>query len=62
MSQAHTGDRICAACRSARLSRYNPEPLCGPCTRTARQTKGIIPASETPNPYAKPWPAWTWAR
>ena len=44
MSQAHAGERICAACRSVRLSRYNPEPLCGPCARAARQSAGIVPA------------------
>jgi hypothetical protein len=25
--------RLCPACRKTRLSRYNPEPLCAPCTR-----------------------------
>jgi len=28
--------RLCPACRKTRLSRYNPEPLCAPCTRAAR--------------------------
>ncbi len=30
------GGRLCPACRKTLLSRYNPDPLCGPCTRAAR--------------------------
>jgi transcriptional regulator with XRE-family HTH domain len=28
--------RLCPACRKTRLSRYNPDPLCAPCMRSAR--------------------------
>lgn len=41
MSQ--TGERICLACRSTTLSRYNPEPLCAPCARASRDCAGIVP-------------------
>ena len=39
MSQARPGTRACAACRSTRLSGYNPGTICGPCQRAlfARQ-------------------------
>ena len=30
------GGRLCPACRKSVLSRYNKEPLCGPCTRAAK--------------------------
>lgn len=35
--------RICPACRFAWLSRYNPDPLCGPCLVAARGAAGITP-------------------
>ncbi|MGH3940592.1 MAG: hypothetical protein ACRDTG_18535 [Pseudonocardiaceae bacterium] len=35
--------RICLACRSTPLSRYNPDPLCGPCARASRDLAGIVP-------------------
>jgi transcriptional regulator with XRE-family HTH domain len=30
------GGRLCPACRKSLLSRYNKQPLCGPCTRAAK--------------------------
>jgi transcriptional regulator with XRE-family HTH domain len=30
------GGRLCPACRHTLLSRYNKQPLCGPCTRAAK--------------------------
>ncbi|GII34618.1 helix-turn-helix domain-containing protein [Planotetraspora mira] len=36
-------DRVCPACRFARLSRYNPEPLCGACLTAARELTGLTP-------------------
>ncbi|MGH3930964.1 MAG: hypothetical protein ACRDTF_13420, partial [Pseudonocardiaceae bacterium] len=38
-----TGERICLACRTTTLSRYNPEPLCAPCARASRDLAGIVP-------------------
>jgi transcriptional regulator with XRE-family HTH domain len=46
------GGRLCPACRNTLLSRYNPDPLCGPCTRAAR----MAPQGE--DGYAAP--AWLW--
>jgi transcriptional regulator with XRE-family HTH domain len=43
--------RLCPACRKTRLSRYNPEPLCAPCTRAARTT---------PTPAERGAPTWLW--
>lgn len=35
--------RICPACRATRLSRYNPDPLCGACLVAARSGAGAPP-------------------
>lgn len=43
MGKTVTGKRICAACRITVLSRYNADPLCAPCARTARESSGIMP-------------------
>jgi len=43
--------RLCPACRKTRLSRYNPQPLCAPCTRAARTT---------PAPAERGAPTWLW--
>lgn len=40
---SRTGGRICPACRRATLSRYNADPLCGPCVRATRDSAGIAP-------------------
>lgn len=37
------GERVCAVCKVTRLSRYNPDPLCGACERAARETAVIVP-------------------
>ena len=29
-------DRLCPACKKTRLSRYNHDPLCGPCMRASQ--------------------------
>jgi hypothetical protein len=34
----------CPSCRITVLSRYNPDPLCGPCLRAARTTGAEVPA------------------
>jgi transcriptional regulator with XRE-family HTH domain len=36
MRGGESGQRICAGCRVTRLSRYNPDVLCGSCMRSAR--------------------------
>ncbi|MEU9891163.1 helix-turn-helix transcriptional regulator [Sphaerisporangium sp. NPDC051011] len=36
-------DRVCPACRITRLSRYNHDPLCGPCLAAAREATGAAP-------------------
>ncbi len=46
------GGRMCPACRKSVLSRYNKQPLCGPCTRAAK----MAPRHE--DGYAAP--AWLW--
>ena len=33
MSQGKPTTRVCGACRSTRLSGYNPDVICGPCQR-----------------------------
>jgi transcriptional regulator with XRE-family HTH domain len=43
--------RLCPACRKTRLSRYNPQPLCAPCTRAAQAT---------PAPAERGAPTWLW--
>ncbi len=43
--------RLCPACRKTRLSRYNPQPLCAPCTRAARTT---------PTMAERGAPTWLW--
>jgi transcriptional regulator with XRE-family HTH domain len=43
--------RLCPACRKTRLSRYNPDPLCGPCTRGARTTSALAERGA---------PTWLW--
>ena len=43
--------RLCPACRKTRLSRYNPESLCAPCTRAARTA---------PSPAERGGPTWLW--
>jgi transcriptional regulator with XRE-family HTH domain len=51
------GRRICAGCRVTRLSRYNPEVLCGACTQTAR----TAPAdAETGGGPGGQMPTWVW--
>ncbi|MGI8335245.1 helix-turn-helix domain-containing protein [Actinomadura scrupuli] len=35
--------RVCPACRFARLSRYNADPLCGSCLVAARGSVGVTP-------------------
>ncbi|QXJ25851.1 helix-turn-helix transcriptional regulator [Actinomadura graeca] len=37
------GDRVCPACRITRLSRYNPDPLCGACLVAVRNGTGVTP-------------------
>ncbi|MGH3911797.1 MAG: hypothetical protein ACRDTC_00055 [Pseudonocardiaceae bacterium] len=39
MSQ--TGGRSCPACQITALSRYNPDPLCAPCTRASRKAEFV---------------------
>jgi transcriptional regulator with XRE-family HTH domain len=43
--------RLCPACRKTRLSRYNPDPLCGPCTRAARTIPALAERGA---------PTWLW--
>ncbi|GLX05728.1 helix-turn-helix transcriptional regulator [Microbispora sp. NBRC 16548] len=43
MDPSANGDRVCPACRFAKLSRYNPDPLCGPCLTSARESTGVTP-------------------
>ena len=43
--------RVCPACRKTRLSRYNPDPLCAPCTRAARTTPALAERGA---------PTWLW--
>ena len=43
--------RLCPACRKTRLSRYNPDPLCAPCTRAARTTPTLTERGA---------PTWLW--
>jgi transcriptional regulator with XRE-family HTH domain len=43
--------RLCPACRKTRLSRYNPDPLCAPCTRAARTTPTLAQRGA---------PTWLW--
>lgn len=43
MGQGNAAKRMCAACRSTVLSRYNAGSLCGTCERAARETAGIVP-------------------
>ena len=43
--------RLCPACRKTRLSRYNPDPLCAPCTRAARTTPALAERGA---------PTWLW--
>jgi transcriptional regulator with XRE-family HTH domain len=44
--------RLCPACRETLLSRYNKQPLCGPCTRAAK----VAPQGD--DGYAAP--TWLW--
>ncbi|WP_055483715.1 helix-turn-helix domain-containing protein [Sphaerimonospora mesophila] len=43
MERSANSDRVCPACRYAKISRYNSEPLCGPCLRAARESGGVTP-------------------
>lgn len=43
-TQFPSEERICPACRKSRLSRYNPDPLCAACSRSARTADGRVPA------------------
>lgn len=43
--------QLCPACRRTRLSRYNSDPLCAPCTRAAR----AIPQPPEPGPLVWLW-------
>lgn len=36
--------RVCSACRTTRLSRFNPGGVCAPCTRAARDVQSVSPA------------------
>src|SRR3954452_7194970 len=36
-------EHLCPSCRVTRLSRYNPDPLCGPCLRAARSAGSVAP-------------------
>ncbi|SEG79001.1 Helix-turn-helix domain-containing protein [Thermomonospora echinospora] len=36
-------EQVCPACRTTRLSRYNPNPLCGVCLANVRDGAGIVP-------------------
>lgn len=36
-------DRVCPACRVTRLSRYNSDPLCGPCLVAVRDRTAVSP-------------------
>ncbi|MGH3905794.1 MAG: hypothetical protein ACRDTE_16655 [Pseudonocardiaceae bacterium] len=38
------GGQICVACRTTVLSRYNADPLCGPCQRASHDSRQIAPA------------------
>lgn len=40
MGQSNAGKRLCPACQVTTLSRYNPDPLCGPCTRETTAPAG----------------------
>jgi transcriptional regulator with XRE-family HTH domain len=46
------GGRLCPACRHTLLSRYNKQPLCGPCTRAAKTAPHREDGYEAP--------AWLW--
>jgi transcriptional regulator with XRE-family HTH domain len=35
--------RVCSACRTTRLSRFNTENVCAPCTRAARDLNSVAP-------------------
>ncbi|GAA4638636.1 hypothetical protein GCM10023196_097150 [Actinoallomurus vinaceus] len=37
-------DQVCPACNTTRLSRYNSDPLCAPCTRAARDVGSLVPS------------------
>jgi hypothetical protein len=56
MSQARPGPRVCGACRSTRLSGYNPDAICGPCQRAlfAEQNGGGRPGGRDE------MAAWVW--
>ncbi len=43
MGKAVAGTRVCVGCRVTVLSRYNPDSLCGPCARIAREVSGVVP-------------------
>lgn len=51
------GRRICAGCRVARLSRYNPDVLCGSCVRAARTPPGVTAAAGSAGGQV---PDWMW--
>ena len=42
---------LCPACRTTRLSRYNHDPLCGPCMRASRTVPSLA---------GREAPAWLW--
>ncbi|MGH3907499.1 MAG: hypothetical protein ACRDTE_25480, partial [Pseudonocardiaceae bacterium] len=44
MGKTVAGTRVCVGCRVTVLSRYNPDPVCGPCARIAREVSGVVPA------------------
>ena len=44
MVRGPSTERLCPSCRSTRLSRYDFEPLCGPCLRVARDTRDVVSA------------------
>src|SRR5258708_2324728 len=39
-----TDPRVCAVCRTTRLSRFNPGNVCASCTQAARDLNGVSPA------------------
>lgn len=49
--------RICAGCRRTRLSRYNPDALCGPCMRAARTPPDTRRTGGSSDRWA---PEWVW--
>jgi transcriptional regulator with XRE-family HTH domain len=51
------GRRICAGCRVTRLSRYNPDVLCGSCVRAARTPPGDTAAASSVSGQV---PEWVW--